>query len=137
MTAKQAALLYGIALLVMLPLDIVWLSTVGKGFYRDQIGALLLDQPRLVPAAAFYLLYGAGVVLFAVSPAVASGSALQAALWGALFGFFCYMTYDLSNLATLRGFTTAFAVVDIAWGTVMTAVVAGVTVAVAKRLGVI
>ena len=137
MTAKQAAILYGLALVVMLPLDIVWLSTVGTGFYRDQIGALLLDQPRLVPAAAFYLLYGAGVVLFAVSPAVASGSALQAALWGALFGFFAYMTYDLSNLATLRGFTTAFALVDIAWGTVMTAVVAGVTVAVSKRLGVI
>jgi uncharacterized membrane protein len=137
MTLKQAALLYGLALVVMLPLDIVWLSTVGTGFYRDQIGALLLDQPRLVPAAAFYLLYGAGVVLFAVSPAVASGSALQAALWGALFGFFAYMTYDLSNLATLRGFTTAFALVDIAWGTVMTAVVAGVTLAVAKRLGVI
>lgn len=137
MSAKQAAILYGIALLVMLPLDIVWLSTVGKGFYRDQIGPLLLDQPRLVPAAAFYLLYGAGVVLFAVSPAVASGSALQAALWGALFGFFAYMTYDLSNLATLRGFTTAFALVDIAWGTAMTGVVAGVTLAVAKRLGVI
>jgi len=137
MTAKQAALLYGLALVVMLPLDIVWLSTVGTGFYRDQIGGLLLDQPRLVPAAAFYLLYGAGVVIFAVSPAVAGGSALQAALWGALFGFFDYMTYDLSNLATLRGFTTAFALVDIAWGTVMTAVVAGVTVAVAKRLGVI
>ncbi|MFZ4532535.1 MAG: DUF2177 family protein [Alsobacter sp.] len=137
MTAKQAAILYGLALLTMLPLDIVWLSTVGKGFYRDQIGALLLDQPRLVPAAAFYLLYGAGVVLFAVSPAVASGSALQAALWGALFGFFAYMTYDLSNLATLRGFTTAFAVVDIAWGTVMTAIVAGVTLEVARRLGII
>jgi uncharacterized membrane protein len=137
MTAKQAAILYGLALVVMLPLDIVWLSTVGKGFYRDQIGALLLDQPRLVPALAFYLLYGAGVVLFAVSPAVASGSALQAALWGALFGFFAYMTYDLSNLATLRGFTTAFAVVDIAWGTVLTAIVAGVTLEVARRLGVI
>ena len=137
MTLKQAALLYGLALVVMLPLDIVWLSTVGTGFYRDQIGALLLDQPRLVPAAAFYLLYGAGVVLFAVSPAVASGSALQAARWGALFGFFAYMTYDLSNLATLRGFTTAFAVVDIAWGTVMTAIVAGVTLEVARRLGVI
>jgi len=137
MTAKQAAILYGLALVVMLPLDIVWLSTVGTGFYRDQIGALLLDQPRLVPALAFYLLYGAGVVLFAVSPAVASGSALQAALWGALFGFFAYMTYDLSNLATLRGFTTAFALVDIAWGTVMTAVVAGVTLEVARRTGMI
>ena len=137
MTAKQAALLYGLALLVMLPLDIVWLSTMGKGFYRDQIGPLLLDQPRLVPAAAFYLLYGAGVVLFAISPAVASGSAWQAALWGALFGFFAYVTYDLSNLATLRGFTTAFAIVDIAWGTVLTAVVSGVTLAVARRLGVV
>lgn len=114
--------LYGITLLVMLPLDIAWLSTAGPTLYKQQIGPLLLEKPALGPAAAFYLLYAAGVVFFAVAPALREGTWTTALLHGALFGFMAYATYDLSNLATLRGYTTTIALVDLAWGTVLTGV---------------
>jgi uncharacterized membrane protein len=129
--------LYGITLLVMLPLDVLWLSTAGPTIYQKEIGALLLDKPALGPAAAFYLLYGVGVVFFAVAPAVRDGQWSTALLNGALFGFMAYATYDLSNLATLRGYTTTIALVDLTWGTVLTGVSSTLAFAVARyfRLG--
>ncbi len=122
MSVPQFLSLYGLTLLVMLPLDILWLSTAGPTIYKREIGPLLLDKPALGPAAAFYFLYGVGVVVFAVSPALRDGAWTTALLYGALFGFMAYATYDLSNLATLRGYTTTIALVDIAWGTALTAV---------------
>lgn len=124
MSVRQFLSLYGLSLLVMLPLDILWLSTAGSTLYKKEIGALLLDKPALGPAAAFYLLYGVGVVVFAVSPALRDGSWTTALLYGALFGFLAYATYDLSNLATLRGYTTTIALIDMAWGTFLTSVAA-------------
>lgn len=132
MSAMTSLILYGITLLVMLPLDVLWLSTAGPTLYRQQIGALLLDRPALGPAAAFYLLYGAGVVFFAVAPALREGSWSTALLHGALFGFMAYATYDLSNLATLRGYTTTIALIDLAWGTVLTGVSSTLAFAVAR-----
>ena len=116
----------------MLPLDVAWLSTAGPTIYKQQIGPLLLDKPAMGPAAAFYLLYGGGVVFFAVAPALRDGSWSTALLYGAVFGFMAYATYDLSNLATLRGYTTTIALVDLAWGTVLTGVSATVAYAVAR-----
>lgn len=124
MSVRQFFSLYGLSLLVMLPLDVLWLSTAGSTLYKKEIGALLLDKPAFGPAAAFYLLYGVGVVVFAVSPALRDGSWTTALLYGALFGFLAYATYDLSNLATLRGYTTTIALVDMAWGTFLTSVAA-------------
>jgi uncharacterized membrane protein len=122
MSVRQFISLYGVSLLVMLPLDILWLSTAGSTLYKKEIGSLLMDKPALGPAAAFYLLYAVGVVVFAVSPAYRDGSWSTALLYGALFGFLAYATYDLSNLATLRGYTTTIALIDMAWGTFLTAV---------------
>ena len=83
-----------------------------------------MSAPNLLPAAAFYSLYVVGVVIFAIMPAVRSGAWTDAALYGALFGFFAYATYDLTNLAVLRGYSTTLALVDLSWGAVVTALTA-------------
>ena len=124
MSLRQGLAFYLCVLLVMLPLDVAWLSTMGRSFYKTQLGDLLLPQPALLPAAAFYLLYAAGVVFFAMTPAVREGSWMVALGHGALLGLVAYGTYDLSNLATMKGFTSAVALVDLAWGCVVTALTA-------------
>ena len=124
MSLRQILILYGCTALVMLPLDVAWLGTMGRTFYKEQLGGLLLDKPALLPALAFYLLYAAGVVFFAVIPAVREQSLATALLNGAVLGLIAYATYDLSNMATLKGFTTAVGLVDLAWGTVLTALTA-------------
>jgi uncharacterized membrane protein len=102
-------------------LDFAWLGWIAKGFYQSQVGGLLLEQPNWAAALPFYVFYGAGMQIFCVAPALDAGSAVKAALFGALFGFFCYMTYDLSNLATLKGWSTRLSILDILWGSAVTA----------------
>lgn len=110
---------YGATLVLFLAADFVWLSTMTARFYRPVLGDLLLAKPNMVAAAVFYLAYPMGLALFAVLPAVRGGGVAQAALWGALFGLFTYGTYDLTNQATLRNWSTTLTIVDMAWGTVL------------------
>lgn len=120
---------YGATVAVMLALDVLWLGVIAKTFYRDGIGHLMADPPNLAAGGVFYLLYPVGVLLFAVAPSAWSGGLAaptevpwSRAVWaGALFGFFAYATYDLTNLATLRGWPWRLALLDIAWGTTLTA----------------
>ena len=102
---------------VMVALDVLWLGYIAPDFYKRTIGHLLAPKPDLVVAALFYVLYVAGVVFFAVAPALTAGGWPRAALLGA----FAYMTYDLTNLATLRDFPVIVAAADIAWGAFITA----------------
>jgi uncharacterized membrane protein len=106
---------------VFLAVDYVWLSHVSTQFYRDQIGHLLMDKPNLAAAAVFYVLYVVGIVVFAVAPALRSESFATAILYGALFGFFTYATYDVTNYATLKDWPVLVVAVDVAWGTVLSA----------------
>jgi uncharacterized membrane protein len=124
---------YAASLAAFLVLDFVWLGVVARGFYRSQLGNLLASEVRWLPAILFYLLFVAAIVVFAVIPAVPRGSVGRAALLGAFFGVVAYATYDLTNLATMRGFPVAVAVVDVAWGGVLTASVATVGYLVASR----
>ncbi|QQS18638.1 DUF2177 family protein [Candidatus Saccharibacteria bacterium] len=112
---------------VMGVLDFIWLGTVAKTFYRSQIGKLLLDKPNMTAAVLFYAIYVVGVVTFVISPALEKGSLAYALGRGALFGFVAYATYDLTNLATIKGFTTKVVIVDLVWGALLTATVAGVS----------
>ncbi|PID98802.1 hypothetical protein CSA80_05020 [Candidatus Saccharibacteria bacterium] len=112
---------------VMGVLDFLWLGTVAKTFYRSQIGKLLLDKPNMTAAVLFYVIYVVGVVMFVISPALEKGSLGYAVTRGALFGFVAYATYDLTNLATMKGFTTKVVLVDLLWGAALTAIVAAVT----------
>ncbi|EWS58271.1 MAG: DUF2177 family protein [Methylibium sp.] len=126
---------YVAALAVLAVLDALWLGAVAKDFYRGQIGPLMAEQVRFGVAACFYLLYIVGVVVFAVVPALAAESVTRALMLGALFGFFAYMTYDLTNLATLRGWSWQVTLTDIAWGSFVSAVAAGAGCAAALRFG--
>jgi len=107
---------------VLLVCDIFWLTTTANTLYRPLLGDLLLEKFSLVPAVVFYVLYVAGFVFFAISPAIASGRWTTALVYGALFGFFAYATYDLTNQTTLKSWPVTITVVDLCWGTVLTSV---------------
>jgi uncharacterized membrane protein len=111
---------------VFLGLDALWLSRVALGMYRQELGALLLDKPNLPIAAGFYLLYVAGIVILAIAPALGEGGWIKALLMGAVLGLVAYGTYDITNLSTLKGWSVKLAVIDIAWGTALTAVSAAI-----------
>lgn len=125
---------YLVALMIFLVIDGVWLSIMGRMFYSKEIGALLLDRPNFYVAGVFYLILVLGLVVFVILPALAERSLAQAAAKGALFGLVTYATYDLTNLATIKGFTARVAIVDMAWGAVLAAVVCSVTYIVISRL---
>ena len=118
---------------VMGVLDALWLTTVANTFYKSQIGSLLLTKPNMVAAMLFYFIYLVGVVVFVINPAISKGSWVYALGMGALFGLVAYATYDLTNLATLKGFTNKLVVVDLIWGAFLTATVSVVTYAVYQR----
>ena len=111
---------YAFTAIVFFGIDFIWLSVIAKRFYFDRIGHLMMDKPNMGAAAIFYAAYVAGIVIFAVAPALREGSAATALIYGALFGFFAYGTYDMTNHATLRGWPLSVAIADIAWGSALT-----------------
>ncbi len=125
---------YLAAAATFLALDLLWLGVVARDFYRVQLGPLMADEINWTAGLAFYLMFVAGLVIFAVQPAMNGGTWHQAALYGALFGFFCYATYDLTNLATLKGWPLPMALADMAWGAVVSGTVATVAFLVGQRL---
>ena len=116
---NRYAVLYLVTLFVLVPLDFLFLGVLAKGFFTSQVGNML-GEIKLLPAILFYLLYVAGILIFV--------SGAQAATWqstllyGALFGLFCYATFDLTALALLRNWSWPVAFVDVSWGAVVTAV---------------
>lgn len=118
------AIAYVATAIVFFGADFIWLSRMTSAFYRPRMGSLLLDQPNLAAAGLFYLVYVAGVVHLAVVPAVNSGSWTTALVSGAILGLVAYGTYDMTNLATLKNWSLSLSAVDMAWGTVLTAVAA-------------
>ncbi len=118
--------IYAAIAFVMVALDFVWLGYIAKSTYQEGIGHLMAAKPNIAVAVVFYLIYAAGVMLFAVLPNEAVPGWTKTVATGALFGFMAYATYDLSNLATLRDWPVSLAAIDIAWGTFISAVCAGV-----------
>lgn len=118
---KRYAGLYLATLVVMVPLDFLFLGLVAKGFFTSQVGDML-GAIRLPPAILFYLLYAAGIVIFANGTQHATWR--SALLYGALFGLFCYATFELTALALLKHWTWPVVIVDVAWGAFVTAVAA-------------
>lgn len=119
---------------VFLAVDAVWLGLVARRFYAEQLGELMKASPDLRIAAGFYAVYVVGIVIFAVAPALAADAWRTALIKGALFGFFAYATYDLTNLATLDGWPVTVSVVDVVWGTGLTAASALMGYVLTKRL---
>lgn len=130
----KLAVLYVASLLVFLGIDFVWLTTMGDRFYRRQLGSLMSDTPNLAVALLFYLVYVVGVLVLVVMPAVDAGSLWKAVAAGALLGLVAYGTYDITNLSTIAGWPAIVAVVDLIWGTTLTAAVSAIGYVVARWL---
>jgi uncharacterized membrane protein len=126
---------YIAALLVFLAFDAVWLGFIARGFFVEQMGPLLRDDPNFVVAAVFYLLFVAGILYFAVLAGLREGSITVAILNGAFLGLLAYGTYDITNLAVLKGYPPILAAVDMAWGTFLTGLTAGAGYLAAKAVG--
>jgi uncharacterized membrane protein len=119
---------------VFLVIDYIWLSNAAKVIYQPEIGALLLEKPNLAVAFVFYVIYALGILVFAVHPHLNAPGLTKAISYGAFFGFVAYATYDFTNLATLKGFTAKIALIDVTWGTFLSATVAGLSVWIIRAL---
>ncbi len=125
---------YLVAAATFLVLDLLWLGVVAAGLYEDLLGDLLAEQPNALAATAFYALFLVGLLHFVVDPALSRRSVARAARDGALFGLVTYATWDLTSLAVLADFPAALVPIDLAWGALLSASVATVTAAVARRV---
>lgn len=131
---RSYAVAYIVISLAFLGIDAIWLTITADRFYRPNLSKVLADRVSLAPAAIFYLLYVAGIVIFAITPAFKTGSWVTAAVYGGLFGLFAYATYDLSNQATLKEWPMLVTIVDLCWGTALTATVATIGFVVTERI---
>ncbi len=118
LTLMQFLAAYAVALVVLGVLDGLWLGWLAKSFYQEQLGTLMTDSVRIVPAAIYYFGFPLVIVYLALTPAASLG---EAVLRSAVLGLAAFGVYDLTNLATLRGYTVLMTVVDMAWGTFATA----------------
>jgi len=109
---------------VFLVLDIFWLWVVARKFYAPRLQHLLSDHINWPVAICFYLIFLTGLLIFAIAPAITAQDGKVALVYGALFGFFTYATYDLTNWSTLRGWPGVISVIDIAWGAALCATAA-------------
>ena len=126
---------YIAALLVFLAFDAIWLGFIARGFFVEQMGPLLRDDPNFAVAAFFYLVFVAGILYFAVVAGLREGSLMVAVLNGAFLGLLAYGTYDITNLAVLKGYPPLLAAVDMTWGTFLSGVTAGAGYYAAKAFG--
>lgn len=135
MQGMKLVWLYLISFGVFLAVDAVWLATMSSRFYQPRLGAFMAERPNLAVALVFYVVYVAGVLVLAVMPGVDAGSVGKTALYGALLGLVAYGTYDITNLSTLRDWPVIVTVVDLIWGTALTAIVATAGYYTARWLG--
>jgi uncharacterized membrane protein len=127
--------LYLFTIPVFFAIDMIWLGFVARNFLQNQPGAPAEPRGQLARRLCLLFHLYRGILLFAVRPGLEAQSLARACLWGALFGFFTYATYDLTNLATLRDWPMVVVVVDIAWGTVLCTLVAAGSYLIGMRLG--
>lgn len=120
-------ILYLIAFVTFFVVDLVWLGLIAKPFYDKYLGHMLRQPVNWTAAIIFYLLFIAGLVFFAIMPAVEAGRLPLALLYGGAFGFITYATYDLTNLATLKDWPVKVTLVDLTWGTCLGTVVTTIT----------
>jgi uncharacterized membrane protein len=123
--------LYLATTIVFIPIDFLFLGFVAKGFFASQVGDML-GEIRPLPAILFYLLYIAGILIFVSGQAAATWQ--SALLYGALFGLFCYATFELTALSLLKHWTWPVVAVDMSWGVVVTAMSACAGLLIANRI---
>jgi uncharacterized membrane protein len=128
---QRTLVLYLVTLVVLVGLDFLYLGVFAKGFFQAQVGDMLGDV-RPLPAVLFYLVYIAGVLIFVSAPSTATPQSTL--LYGALFGLFCYATFELTSLAMLKHWTWPVAILDMSWGAIVTAIAATAGLLVANWL---
>ena len=108
-----------IAIIIFLILDFIWLGLVAKNLYQNEIGTLLKTKFNFVAAFIFYIIFIIALTIFVIIPAINNNSLKEVILLGAIFGLVTYATYDLTNFATLEGFTIKIVIIDLLWGTTL------------------
>jgi uncharacterized membrane protein len=137
MPLKKIFFLYLLTIPVFFIIDMLWLGVFAKGFYRKTLADFLSDRINWAAAIIFYLLFIVGILIFAVIPALEKNTLWYALVFGGLFGFFTYATYDLTNLATLKNWPLIIVLVDIIWGVILSASVATISFVIGKWLGMV
>lgn len=135
MNTGKIIILYLLTIPVFFIIDMLWLGVIARGFYRKNLAPFLSDKVNWPAAIVFYLLFIVGILLFAAMPALEKNSFWVALLFGGLFGFFTYATYDLTNLATLKDWPLVVVVVDILWGMFLSGTVATSAFFIGRWLG--
>lgn len=125
---------YLVTVPIFFAVDLIWLGFVAKNLYQSQLSHLLSKSVNWPAAIIFYLLFILGIVIFATIPALKDRSIQTAFLWGGAFGFFCYMTYDLTNLSTLKNWPLTISLIDITWGTILSALVAAASFYISQNI---
>lgn len=128
----QFLILFATALPIAFVIDLLWIGVVANRFYRESLGDLFAPNINWVAAIIFYIIFIAALTFFAIVPAIEAGNVWRAVMLGAFLGLTAYATYDLTNLAVIRNWPVLMSVVDMIWGTVMSASIAGITYLVAK-----
>ena len=126
--------LYFLTIPIFFVIDMLWLGVVARNFYRQNLAFILSPDVNWTAAIVFYLIYIIGILIFAVVPAMDRDSILKAIVWGGLFGFFTYATYDLTNMALIKGWPLKVVIVDILWGVILCASVAALSFKVGKLI---
>ncbi len=126
--------LYLMTVPVFFLVDMIWLGLIARNFYQKHLGFILSPDVNWAAAIIFYLIYIVGIIFFAVIPALEKDSLSRAILWGGLFGFFTYATYELTNMALIKGWPLKVVIVDVAWGFFLCATVAAWSFKAAKWL---
>jgi uncharacterized membrane protein len=125
--------IYFITLAVFLAIDFVWLTVIAKNIYADQLGFLMAENINWIAAILFYLLFCAGIVTFVIMPSLEKHSSKRCIQLGLLFGLISYATYDLTNLATIKNWPIMITIIDLIWGSLVTATTASVSYYLSKR----
>ena len=134
MNAGKLILSYLLTAVVFFAIDLTWLGLIAKNLYRKYLGGFLSDTVNWTAAFVFYALFIVGIFIFSILPAVEKNSFSHAVIMGALFGFFTYATYDLTNLATLKNWPLTIVYIDIIWGTILTGLVAAAGYWITKKI---
>ena len=122
------------ASLIFLAIDILWLSFSVKSFYRPNLGNLLLDKPVFWAAALFYVVYVIGVTIIVIQPSLNNNSLFQAFFIGCVLGIVAYGTYNLTNMATIKGWSPYVVFVDMLWGGILTGTSSTLGIIIAKKI---
>ncbi len=128
---------YLIALTSFFTIDMIWLGLIAKNLYAKQIGHLMKTNINWLAAIIFYLIFVFGIVIFVINPSLEKNSLKQAIILGGLFGFICYATYDLTNLAVTKDWPVLITIIDMIWGSILTILVSLITFLISKKIGLI